>query len=615
VRVLPFKPTVKSDPNSSFPQTPFSLPRRWWRAATAPVYARGDVSTTQQVAVKALLWLPVVLPVLALLVAAVIHVATGVRARNLAAEAMDSARTGGLVKARMQAMSAHGLRPEDLSVRRAVAFVRSKINDRSALELWEQLASETPLTVEEAKEYAVFAMLFGTEDQFGSAAGLLEKSGDQKEADLLRSARELRTGNLADSLTRAREAAAGGADPDKTLHLLRVLVARHGLSMMRSQVADPADEKGVAEGADLVDALQGTEHGRTALGLGLAMLPVGRDRARTWAQAALADPAPDHPGLIPAAQFMVETGEGAPADYRARLGPIFAKGSLEQRTAYAQWLNRHGFADETLGLVTAEEASADGHAYAVRSMALATLRQWAALMEMTEQPASAPESLRLSTRALAAAMSGRSDLVPDLVAEAVRAGARDNRLNEVLAAVTQLEGEEFADDALLQMCTDPGLVPVVLPYARDRFAREGKSDLRRQALEFAVAAAPAAPPVLDHQRRRALLEGKSVDLRETAAALVSRDLAPRFTHALALLREGLPEQALEVIQDAGRRPADLPPGDLAVQIAVLEANNRGEDAAGARLLLPSARLDELEQDLADRGLPPGPGPVVGDGQM
>ncbi len=595
--------------------TLLSLPRRWWSAATEPFYIDEERTIAQQMTRRVLLWLPIVLPALALLAAVVIYVAIGVRARNLAAEAMESARSGGLLKARMQAMSAHGLRPDDLDVRRAVAFVRSKINDRAALDLWEQLAADTPLTAEEAKEYAVFAMLFGTADQFANAAGLLEKSGDKEEADLLRSARELRSGNLADSLSRAREAAAGGTDPAKTLHLLRVLVARHGLSMMRSAVADPADEKGVAEAADLVDALQGTEHGRTALGLGLAMLPVGRDRARTWAQAALADPAPDHPGLVPAAQFMVETGEGAPADYRARLGPIFAKASLEQRTAYAQWLNRHGFADETLGLLTAEEASADGQAYAVRSMALATLRQWAALMEMTEQPTSAPESLRLTTRTLAAAMSGRSDLVPDLVAEAVRAGARDNRLNEVLAAVTQLEGEEFADDALLQMCTDPRLVPIVLPYARDRFAREGKADLWRQAVEFAMAAAPAAPPVLDHQRRRALLEGKSVDLRETAAALVSRDLAPRFTHALALLREGLPEQALEVIQDAGRRPADLPPGDLAVQIAVLEANNRGEDAAGARLLLPSGRLDSLEQGLADRGLPSKPEPEPADGQM
>jgi hypothetical protein len=616
VRVFFFQPTMKPESTTSPPRpTLLSLPRRWWSAATEPFYIDEERTIAQQMTRRVLLWLPIVLPALALLAAVVIYVAIGVRARNLAAEAMESARSGGLVKARMQAMSAHGLRPRDLAVRRAVAFVSSKIYAPAALGLWEQLAADTPLTAEEAKEYAVFAMLFANDDQFGAAAGLLEKSGQQQEADLLRSARELRSGNLADSVTSARQAAAGGADADKTMHLLRVLVARHGFSMMRSPVADPADEKGVAEAADLVDALQGTKQGPTALGLGLAMLPVSRDRARTWAQAALAQATPDHPGLIPAAQFMVETGEGAPADYRARLDPVFAKASLDQRTAYAQWLNRHGFADETLGLVTAEEASADGQAYAVRSMAMATLRQWPALMEMTEQQVTAPESLRLTTRALAAAMTGRSDLLPDLVAEAVRAGAHDNRLNEVLSAVTRMGAEEFADDALLQMCTDPAMVPIVLPAARDRFAREGKADLRRQALEFAAAAAPNAPPVLDHQRRRALLDGKPVDLRDTAAALVSRDLAPRFTHALALLREGLPEQALAVIQDSGRRPPDLTPGDLAVQIAVLEANNRGEDAAAARLLLPAGSLDESEQGLADRGLPPVPESAPGEGQM
>jgi hypothetical protein len=159
------------------------------------------------------------------------------------------------------------------------------------------------------------------------------------------------------------------------------------------------------------------------------------------------------------------------------------------------------------------------------------------------------------------------------------------------------------------------MVPIVLPYARDRFAREGQTDLLRQATESALAAAPAALPVLDYQRRRALLEGKPVDLRDTAAALVSRDLAPRFTHALALLREGRPAEALAAIKDAGRRPADLPPGDLAVQIAVLEANQLGEDAASARLLLPSGRLDDLEQRLADRGLPGTPEPVPGEDQL
>ena len=614
MRVLPFRTTVESDQPPPSRLGIFSLVRRWWRAATEPFYIDEGRTIAQHRLRKVLLWLPVVLPVVALLAAAAFYLAVGIRARNLAGEAMGSARSGALVKARMQAMSAHSLRPDDLAVRRVVAFVGSKFNDRAALELWEQLAADTPLTAEEAKEYAVFAMLFGTDDQFAAAAGVLENSGDKQQADLLRSSRDLRYGNLAGSVTRAREAATGD-DPDKTLHLLRVLIARHGLSMMRSPVADPEDERGVAEAADLVDALQNTKHGRTALGLGLGMLPVARDRARSWAQAALAGATPDHPGLIPAVQFLVEIGEGEPADYRARLDPLFAKASLDQRTAYAQWLNRHGFAEETLSLVTAEEASSDGYAFGVRGMALAALRQWPALLQMTEKPTSGPESLRLTTRALASAMSGRSDLVPELVAEAVRAGARENRLNEVLTAVAQLQGQESADDALLQMCSDPAMVPVVLPYARDRFAREGQTDMLRQATESALAAAPAALPVLDYQRRRALLEGKPVDLRDTAAALASRDLAPRFTHALALLREGRPAEALAAIKDAGRRPADLPPGDLAVQIAVLEANQLGEDAASARLLLPSGRLDDLEQRLADRGLPATPEPVPGEDQL
>jgi hypothetical protein len=586
----------ESPPQKSATSPRPGLLRRWWRAATRPIEIDEERSIFRQRMVRILLWLPVVVPLLAIMAFATFHFATVWRAHRLAAGAMESARAGALVKARLQAMSASNLRKNDPEVRRVMVFVLSKMNAPGASEQWTDLSNMVDLTAEEAEEFATVAMLFGTAEQFDRAHTLLEQAGDPAKAASLRSARDMRSGNVAKSVEGARAAAASG-DSAMKLSLARLLVARHGPALLGTREPKQEDVEGAAEAAALIEQLRGTPQASEALALGLALLPVSMDQARSWAEEALENPDPSSSALIPAAQFMVETRAVGVQEMIAKLSPVFAQAGAEQRAAFAQWLNRNGHASDTLALLTAEDAAANPHAYAARAMALANLGQWDALLAMTEEQTKVPESLRLTSRALASSRLGRVDLVPGLLAEAIAAGARDRRLKETLLAVDQMDGRTVADDTLLGLCSDADLAGVVFPVARDRFTRAGQLDSRQQAWELASAAAPDAPAVKDYRRRSDLLAKRTVDLRETAAAMRLGDPTHRFTHALAQLRQNPHAEALETVRGTGLRPDELTPADLAVLAAVLSANGLDEEAAMARALIRPGTIGTEEASL------------------
>jgi len=589
---------MQQPPTPAAPATRPGLARRWWRAANEPLYYDPERSILRQILWRALLWTPVVLPVIAAALFGAFHFLTIWRAHSLAEQAMESARAGAVVKARLQAMSASNLRKNDPEVRRAAVFVGSKMNDPQALEHWQSLSESVELTAEEAAEYATVALLFGTGEQFDRAHGLLERAGDPGKAASLRAAKELRGGNMSKSVEAARAAAASG-EPAKQLDLARLLVARHGPAMVIAREPAPEDLKGAEEATALIEGLRGSPQEAEALGLGLALLPVSMEQARSWAEAALASGDPASPALIPAAQFLAETDTIPVDDLLEKLRPIFGKAGAEQKAAFAQWLNRHGQAAETLTLLTAEDATGNPHAFAARGAALGSLGRWDAVMEMTDKASTVPESLRLTTRALAATRTGRADLVPALIAEAISAGAREGRLQEALTAIDRMSGQQVANDSLLSLCGDPSIAHAAFPAARDRFARLGELELRRQAWDLARSAAPEAPSVRDFGRRLEILAGKPVDLRETAAAMVSRDHSPRLTHALALLRAQRAGEALDVVRESGLRPDQLAPADAAVVVAVSSANDQPQMAAAARDLTRPEMLEPQEQALLE----------------
>lgn len=157
----------------------------------------------------------------------------------------------------------------------------------------------------------------------------------------------------------------------------------------------------------------------------------------------------------------------------------------------------------------------------------------------------------------------------------------------------------MADPVIIEMCGQPETADGMFRLARDRFGRNGQFASLAKAYEAAAKAEPSAPSVQDYRRRSDLLAGKAVPSEETAAAVAAapNDAAARFTHALALLREGRAGDALGVFYDIDIFVDRLPPGDKAVVIAIWEANGMNSNAASLRNSLDPALLEKGEYAL------------------
>lgn len=551
---------------------------------------------------RAMLWIPVAVLAAALLGAAGFYFFTGWRARDLAERAMDNARSGNLQMARLQAVSAGNLRAHDPIVQRTQLYVRSRLNDPAAPSAWEQLAEEQKLNHEELEEWARSAMLSGTDEQFDRADGALAQAGMNVQAAALRSARQARRGNLSESIAEARAAAQQSGAPAEKLVLLRLLLARHAPMLNTPGWSDPAEKAGRDEITALVDGLLSTPQANEALALALSAFPLTTEKALAWAQAALADLSPSNPALCAAAQIMVLGGAGSADEYARKLAPVFAGAGVAQQADFARWLNRQRKWDDSLALITPAKAAQNTAAWEARAQALAGLERWQELLAMSEAVSSAPESLRLVYRGAAAQKLGRSGIAPKALADSVRAAVREGTLPQTLRALDSLGEGKLADPILVEMCGSPGLTDAMFRVARDRFGRRGQFTAMSEAWEAAARAAPKAPSVQDYRRRMLLLAGEPVSSEETAAAVAAApaDHDMRFTHALALLREGRPGDALGVFHDIDIFVDGAPPGHKVIVIAILEANGMNSHAAAVRRSLNTDLLSKEEYVLIMR---------------
>ena len=96
-----------------------------------------------------------------------------------------------------------------------------------------------------------------------------------------------------------------------------------------------------------------------------------------------------------------------------------------------------------------------------------------------------------------------------------------------------------------------------------------------------------------------LLAGKSVPPDETGAVVAESptDQSARFTHALALLKEDRPGDALGVFYDIDIFVDQLAPGDKAIAVAIYDANGVKVKADQLRRSLDTALLDKGEYAL------------------
>lgn len=527
-----------------------------------------------------------VLVALVALGAAGYHVFAGWRARDLAAKAKDNFENANYRMAWLQINSAKELRPEEPEVLRVLGTIEAAMGRAVALEHYDKLSRKTDLTPEDLLARAGIAMRFGDDAQFDGAVGALEKSGQVTEAGQLRTARQLRRGDLDRAITEARRAAADSDDPATKLDLALLLVRRYGPESGPGLQPSPEALAASREKVKIVDSLRETPQRDRALAFGLAESAAGPEPRARWAESAMENIVPDNPALLPAATFLVRSGRKTPEEMHGQLRPVFDAAPLDRRAAYALWLTGAGLPKEALTLVTAQEASESTAAFGAFTEALFASDNPDAVLAAVEAGGNVDADIRLAAKARAEYARGRgAQGGAAALREALSAASKVQRLEVMAASGDGLGASSVVDTGLAELCGDPSVTDYVFRVARDRFSRRGRHALLQTAFQRARDASPQSPAVQDYARYLVLMSNEEVSPEETAAAVASEPGSTTFrvTHALNLLRRNQPAEALAVFDDITVFADRLPPAQLAVIAAVLSANGdeaRARAAAG-----------------------------------
>jgi hypothetical protein len=244
-------------------------------------------------------------------------------------------------------------------------------------------------------------------------------------------------------------------------------------------------------------------------------------------------------------------------------------------------------------MITAQEAGESTAAFGARTEALFGAGNLDAVLDAVESGGNVDDDVRLAAKARAEYARGRGAQGGSAaLREAMGAAAKKGRLELILPSGESLGASSVIDEKLVELCGDPALSDYVFRIARDRFSRSGRASLLAAAHERALAASPESPAVRDYQRYLALTESSPVGLNETAAAAAAEPANVNFrvTHALNLLRNEKPREALEAFDTITVFADRLPPGQLAVIAAVLAANDDMVRARAAAAMIEPGRV-------------------------
>lgn len=548
-------------------------------------------------------WLAILAVVLVLLGAtgaAGYHFLTGWRARDLAAKAKENFEKANYRMAWLQINSAKELRPEEPEVLRVLGQIEGAMGRVNALDHYAKLSEKSDLTSEDLLARAQIAARFGNDEQFSEAIDALGQSGQTKETAALRTARQLRQGDLDRAITEARAAAAVSDDPAFRLDLARLLVRRYGPESGPGRNPSAEALAGSAEVVEIIDGLLDTPLRKDALAFALNEINSAPADRQRWAAAAMEKVDIENPALLPAAAVLVRSGEKTPQQIHEQLRPLFDAAPLERRAAYALWLTGAGLPKEALTLVTAQEAGESTAAFGARTEALFAMENLDAVLASVDAGGNVDADVRLAAKARAEFARGRGPQGgAAALREAMDAAAKARRLEFILPSGDALGASRVVDEKLAELCGDPAVADYVFRVARDRFSRSGRFSLLATSLERARAASPQSPAVQDYLRYLALTGDQQVALEETAAACTAEpsNVTFRITHALNLLEHNQPAEAFGIFDDITVFADRLPPGQLAVIAAVLAGSGDSERARAAASLLDPALLSPGEYAL------------------
>lgn len=511
------------------------------------------------------------------------------RARDLAVKAKENFERGNLRLAWLQISSAKDLRADDPEVLRAAALIDAGFGRPEALDNLEKLGEKAQLSPEELEARAEAAMRHGTDGQFEQAVSALAEAGKAARAGQLRAARDLRGGDLDSAIVEMRKTAAETGDAASKLSLARLLVDRYGPEFGGGRNPSGEALSARAEMPGLVDAAASGAPGEEAHAFALSSPLFGPEDKLRWAKVVMGNPRVESPALLPAAAFLVESGETPPAEIHKQLRPLFDSAPLDQRALLAQLLAASGLPKEALGLITAQESMQSTTAFAARAEAMLRLGNAEGVIASAKSPGSATADVVSTLKARAYYQRG---LDPKggagALREAMDAAAKTGRLDLVLATGDSLDASRVVDEKLIELCADSSTAEYAFGTALVRFSSRGQPAMLSSAAQRARRAAPESARVQDYARYDDIINDRAVDLEKTASAVAASpgNVSVRLTHALNLLKNGQPDKAMAAFDDVTIFADRLTPGQLAVLAAVLAAN--GDDP---RALTVSRALD------------------------
>ena len=577
--------------------TPADRLREWWAKATGPVYRVEHASLGEALRERILMWVPVVLPLVVAVLAIGAYVFTGWRAQDLASKAVASAEASNFRLAAIQIESARQLRSKHPAIVKAQALVASMAGDPSCVDLWEKVSvQEAQLSPVELATRAEALIKFGNADEREQALEDLDAAGLPVKASVARTRLAFQSGSLEDAVLHAREAVAADQTPENKLLLARALVARHR-PFLRNAMENLSTEtrSAIAEASSLIDSLADTPQENDALALGLVALTADPALCRKWANKAWQTQSVTNPALLPAASWLIASGEMPRGDVIAKLRFVFAGSPLPQRAALAEWLMTQGEAQIVLATISTRDAAQHPTAFIAYTKALARQGDWDRLLASANQGASVPEPVRLLAVAYAAKETRKSGMAEKATLDALKAAAGTSLFGSTLVATEGLGFDDLVDESIIEMCTDTAIAGPAFAAARQRFERTGRREKLELAFDNARKASPAAESVADYGRYVDLLAGRTVGPAATAIALESNANNPalHITHALALLKNGQPDDAFRVFDDFTLFFDALSPSAQAVVTAIWGAKG---DAAGAGELARRVDMAKISSD-------------------
>ena len=559
----------------------------WWREATGQTSEwHHDLSPGRAILRKIMLWSPAVV-VVALIGGGIgTFLFTGWRAQDLAAKALASLDRGDTRLALIQSASARNLRKNHPDVLRAYAKVRFASNDPVCLEIWQQLAQQGPLSLEDRQAQAEAAVRFGGAESFDTAIAEFEATGRQADADTWRGRRALSQKDFTSAEQYLRRAAEAEPSAERRIELAQLLVS-----------IGTAESR--AEAAQIVDAMATGQDASKALAFGLSSVPAGPATRRGWAERVLADPKADDPAVLLAADVLVNDRLTTVEDMVARLQMVFTGAPLEDRGRYAKWLLDRNRPMEALDFVRPSEVRGSRGGYLVRAEALSATQDWGTLLAMVNSGSPLSDSVTNILRARAEEGLDRPAAASASLRKAVRASVERGALAETMAEVDRMGKEGVSDEVLLELCGEYATAEYALRVARWRFSTRGEPRLRHEAYRRAIKAAPQASTVADLARLERLLNRENVDTAETAAALETEpdNIDFRLTHALALFAEGRAAEARTVLEPQRIVQHQLQPGQKAIAVAVLAATGSRSEAISLAKTMRPAHLTDPEYRL------------------